>query len=999
MMMVPKVGSQIVGLGRGGGDGEPGSNAGGVMQRTMGTVVLAVMLVIGIAPHHAAAADAQVRYIITNGGQDVGEHGQVHYLPAGHHDGSEIAWASSGDPVRIPAGHYDVRVNFDDGSAHIAVWIDNQSFSGTVSKTVEIGLPITEVRYHITNGGHDVGENGQVHYLSAGHHDGSEVAWAGSGDPVRIPAGHYDVRVNFDDGSAHKAVWIDNQNFSGKVDRTVEIGLPMAEVSYQITNGGHDVGEHGQVHYLPAGHHDGSEVAWAGSGASVRIPAGHYDVRVNFDDGSAQKVVWIDNQSFSGKVEKSIEVGVAVTEVRYIITNGGHDVGEHGQVHYLPAGHHDGSEVAWAGSGASVRIPAGHYDVRVNFDDGSAQKVVWIDNQSFSGKVEKSIEVGVAVTEVRYIITNGGHDVGEHGQVHYLPAGHHDASEVAWAGSGDPVRIPAGHYDVRVNFDDGSAHKFVWIDNQSFSGTVSKTVEIGLPMAEVRYRITNGGYDVGENGQVHYLPAGHHDASEVAWADSGGPVRLAAGSYDVRVQFRRGFASKEMWLDNLVFTGKVDKTVDLGLTLAEPRVTVTKNGADVGDKADVTYVDPAENYELGTLRSSHAALVEAGTYDIRARMKGAEAWLRRVAISGQPRLVIELQQPKTELTVTARRDGRPLSAAWCGVYPLGGGGSAPLGQANSGISQEVIPAAYDVGCFLDEAGITESAWLKNQTLKPGKTRLTIDLPSELASLTVTAKRVGAKAGAGGGSGSNLEIILDASGSMVSHVDKTSTRMQVAKSVLSDVIGKLPDKGVNVALRIYGTRPKAAHDCRDSRLVVPLGPVNKAALANAVAGVTPSGWTPIAVNLSAAAKDLPKGGTNALVLITDGLESCGGDPCAVAARLASQGVVTRSFVVGFTLGREHERLLRCIGHYYKADDKAQLSAALSEIVKQSLAPPTGTVTVVAADGKLAAEGDLGERLSLHRGRYDIRIAAGGKVRIWKGLQVKGNMVAPLADNPP
>src|ERR1039458_9756723 len=203
------------------------------MRKCIVIVGLIVMLVCTLTAGRAAAADADVRYVITNGGEDVKDKGQVHFSPRGHHD-SDVAWAGSGDTVRLPEGIYDVHVTFDDGSAHKDMWINDQSFSGKVEKTVEIGLRVTDVRYVITNGGEDVKDKGQVHFSPRGHHD-SDVAWAGSGDTVRLPEGAYDVDVTFRDGFIRKDIWFDNQSFSGKVERTAELALQFAEPTVTVT--------------------------------------------------------------------------------------------------------------------------------------------------------------------------------------------------------------------------------------------------------------------------------------------------------------------------------------------------------------------------------------------------------------------------------------------------------------------------------------------------------------------------------------------------------------------------------------------------------------------------------------------------------------------------------------------------------------------------------------------------------------------------------------------
>ncbi len=421
-----------------------------------------------------------------------------------------------------------------------------------------------------------------------------------------------------------------------------------AEVRYVITNGGVDSKDNGQIHIVAHGQHDGATVSWANSGEAATVPAGNYDVHVTFADGDAKKDFWIDNQTFSGKVQKTVEIGLPVTEVRYVITNGGVDTKDAGQVHYFAHGHHDGETVSWAGSGGAVRIPAGTYDVHVTFSDGAANKDMWIDNQSFTGKVQKTVEVGVNVTEVSYLITNGGVDTKDKGQVHFYPHGHHDGAVVDWARSGGTVRIPAGAYDVHVTFSDGAANKDMWIDNQTFSGKVQKSVEVGVNVAEVSYLITNAGVDTKDKGQVHFYPHGHHDGDVVDWARSGGTVRIPAGSYDADVTYRDGMISKQIWLDNQAFSGKVQKTVELKIVPTEPVVAVTQDGVDVGNKATVTYYDPPGLNAVGSVSSGEPALLEQGTYSIRATLEGAEGWLRQAALSGKPHLTIKVQKPVTE---------------------------------------------------------------------------------------------------------------------------------------------------------------------------------------------------------------------------------------------------------------------------------------------------------------------------------------------------------------
>ncbi len=352
--------------------------------------------------------------------------------------------------------------------------------------------------------------------------------------------------------------------------------------------------------------------------------------------------------------------------VTYLITNGGVDVKGKADFHIYPRGTHGprgtlpNPNVGNGASGVTVHLPAGVYDVRVSFGDGFASKDIWLDNQTLSGAVRKTVEIGLPLADVRYLVTNGGVDVKGRGDFHIYPKGTHgpngtlNNANVGRGVSGDSARIVSGVYDVRIDFSDGQAGKSVWLDSQTLSGTVSKTVEVGVPLADVRYLITNGGVDVKGKGDFHIYPKGAHGpngtagAGNVGFAGSGGTVRLASGVYDVRISFGDELARKDIWLDNQTLSGSVSKTVEVGVTYTQPTVKVTLDGADVGDKAHITYFEAGSPNPIGGVDSGKPTLLIQGAYDIHAGYPGAEGWLRKVALSGKPVLTIALQKPKVE---------------------------------------------------------------------------------------------------------------------------------------------------------------------------------------------------------------------------------------------------------------------------------------------------------------------------------------------------------------
>lgn len=190
---------------------------------------------------------------------------------------------------------------------------------------------------------------------------------------------------------------------------------------------------------------------------------------------------------------------------------------------------------------------------------------------------------------------------------------------------------------------------------------------------------------------------------------------------------------------------------------------------------------------------------------------------------------------------------------------------------------------------------------------------------------------------------SIELVLDASGSMADTLPDGTTRIAAARVVLGDLVAALPGDGLDVGFRVFGqagdnTEAGRAESCASTDLVVPVDGVDRDALAAAVDAYEPVGWTPIALALERAGEDFAADRSDSgIVLVTDGEETCGGDPCAVAATLAGAGVGLRVDVVGFATTDDQNDLLACIadatgGELYDAGDADELAAALAAIVE-------------------------------------------------------------------
>jgi len=185
--------------------------------------------------------------------------------------------------------------------------------------------------------------------------------------------------------------------------------------------------------------------------------------------------------------------------------------------------------------------------------------------------------------------------------------------------------------------------------------------------------------------------------------------------------------------------------------------------------------------------------------------------------------------------------------------------------------------------------------------------------------------------------SNIVFILDASGSMNGRIGN-ETKMTAAKRVLSDLLMELP-ADAQVGLMAYGhtVSKEKAGACEDIAILSPIGQETPQALAQKVNALQPMGMTPIASSLirSVEAFKGVQGGNNHVVLISDGLETCGRDPCGAAKALTEANIQAKVHVVGFDVGAKEAAELACIpkmgnGKYFRANNIEELKLAIAEI---------------------------------------------------------------------
>ena len=182
------------------------------------------------------------------------------------------------------------------------------------------------------------------------------------------------------------------------------------------------------------------------------------------------------------------------------------------------------------------------------------------------------------------------------------------------------------------------------------------------------------------------------------------------------------------------------------------------------------------------------------------------------------------------------------------------------------------------------------------------------------------------------------IIFDASGSMTTPIEKW-TRIQVAKRMAIKLIDSLSTfKNVELALRVYGHQKTVdLKDCKDSRLEVPFAPNNLVVMKKRVNSLVPKGWTPIAYSLQECEKDFPaeKGVRNLVIIITDGMEECTGDPCLISQNLQKKGIFLKPFIIGLGSSEQFKFKFDCVGTYYDANTEKDFENIVGVIVSQAM----------------------------------------------------------------
>ncbi len=194
---------------------------------------------------------------------------------------------------------------------------------------------------------------------------------------------------------------------------------------------------------------------------------------------------------------------------------------------------------------------------------------------------------------------------------------------------------------------------------------------------------------------------------------------------------------------------------------------------------------------------------------------------------------------------------------------------------------------------------------------------------------------------------NILFLLDCSLSMKEKMKDQTQKIEAAKQVLQRALARIPGD-VNTGLRVFGQGNSAGgffmNDCLQTALLVPLGQGNRRAIIEQVRGIRAFGMTPLTYALQQAARNdfIGVTGKKVIILISDGADTCGGDPCRLITMLPAYGIRIKIDVVGLDLkhDREARAELNCItensgGKYYDVNSAEQFIESVQESVNTAI----------------------------------------------------------------
>ena len=194
---------------------------------------------------------------------------------------------------------------------------------------------------------------------------------------------------------------------------------------------------------------------------------------------------------------------------------------------------------------------------------------------------------------------------------------------------------------------------------------------------------------------------------------------------------------------------------------------------------------------------------------------------------------------------------------------------------------------------------------------------------------------------------NIAIHIDSSGSMNGQVSG-GVKMDLAKNAVKKFAAGFPDN-TPITLSTYGHKGTGNDkdkqlSCSSTEVMYETNTYNEQNFSAALNKFKPSGWTPIAASIKAGYDDLKtkaaENTENILYVVSDGIETCDGDPVEEARKLANSDLKVKVNIIGFNVDDEGQRQLKAAaeagnGQYYTVNSKVELENTLNKLMGEAM----------------------------------------------------------------
>ena len=188
---------------------------------------------------------------------------------------------------------------------------------------------------------------------------------------------------------------------------------------------------------------------------------------------------------------------------------------------------------------------------------------------------------------------------------------------------------------------------------------------------------------------------------------------------------------------------------------------------------------------------------------------------------------------------------------------------------------------------------------------------------------------------------NLLIIIDSSNSMSQLTKDRKERLAVVKTALNKLVVGISGN-INLGMMVFGGKGKGKYGYKNVEMVIPIGPLDATIVKQELDSLQPKGVSPVAVSLRKAAQCLANlKGRSCILLMSDGKDTCGGDPVKTAAWIREKyGISVVIDVVGLNVAEGAQQQLSAVaaaggGRYHTVNTSGEMSAAFTNVIGERI----------------------------------------------------------------